>query len=258
MTCLSVSDSSVDLGRREIIRSVSFDLAAGEVVALLGPNGAGKSTLMRALAGVIPYRGSVTYSGQEIAAMSAAERAHAIAFLPQQRLIHWPLSIGDLVLLGRLPHRRFGVAPMPEDRAAANAAMETMQIEALSERPANEVSGGELARALVARAIAQGTDIIIADEPAAGLDPAHQIRLMSAFRSLAKRGHTIFLSLHDIELAARWSDRVILISDGEIAAMGPPGEAVTDSVLAAVYGVTARIGHDETGMTLTTLGLAET
>ena len=135
--------------------------------------------------------------------------------------------------------------------------MESMQVIHLAGRPCTEISGGELARALAARAIAQDTPLIIADEPAAGLDPAHQIRLMSAFRDLARKGRTILLSLHDIELAARWADRVILMDEGRIAAAGKPADAINRATLARTYGITALIGADDCGMTLTPLGLSQ-
>ncbi|MBZ0162906.1 MAG: ABC transporter ATP-binding protein [Notoacmeibacter sp.] len=254
---LNAQSVTVSLSDREIVHDVSLAIAAGEVVALLGPNGAGKSTLMRALAGIIPFAGTLSVDGRPTATMRAGERARAIAYLPQDHVVHWPISIANLVLLGRLPHQRFGQAVSAADRQAALTAMRMMQIEGLADRPATEVSGGELARALAARAIAQDTPVIIADEPAAGLDPAHQIRLMSAFRSLAAEGKAVLLSIHDIELAARWSDRVVMMSDGRIVADGAPGEAISAALLARVYGIKARIGHDECGLTLTPLGLSE-
>ena len=254
---LNAHSVTVSLSGREIVHDVSLAIAAGEVVALLGPNGAGKSTLMRALAGIIPFAGTLEVAGRPTATMRVGERARAIAYLPQDHVVHWPISIENLVLLGRLPHQRFGQAVSAVDRQAALTAMRMMQIGDLADRPATEVSGGELARALAARAIAQDTPVIIADEPASGLDPAHQIRLMSAFRSLAAEGKAVLLSIHDIELAARWSDRIVMMSDGRIVADGAPGEAISAALLARVYGIKARIGHDECGLTLTPLGLSE-
>jgi iron complex transport system ATP-binding protein len=135
--------------------------------------------------------------------------------------------------------------------------MELMQVAELAGRPSTEVSGGELSRALTARAIAQDTPVIVADEPAAGLDPAHQIRLMRAFRDLAAQGKAVLLSIHDIELAARWSDRMVVMNEGRIVADGKPSDAIDANLLARVYGITARIGRDERGLTLTPLGLSE-
>ncbi len=248
---------TVSLSRREIVHGVSLAIGTGEIVSLLGPNGAGKSTLMRALAGVVPYAGSVAIDGRPAEAMRPGERARAIAYLPQEHVVHWPISIENLVLLGRLPYQRFGQAVLHADRQMVLSAMRMMQIDTLSDRPSTEVSGGELARALAARAIAQDTPVIIADEPAAGLDPAHQIRLMSAFRALAAQGKSILMSIHDIELAARWSDRVIIMNDGRIVASGAPGDAISAELLARVYGIKAEIGRNETGLTLTPLGLSE-
>lgn len=257
MILLEASSVNVRLGDIHAVRDASLAVNAGEVVALLGPNGAGKSTLMRAMAGLRSHTGSVRHAGTDLARMDAMTRARSFAWLPQERLAHWPMPVADLVMLGRLPHVAFAHRPGPADFERVEAAMAMMQVDHLRARPADALSGGELARALIARAIAQDTPLIMADEPAAGLDPAHQLRLMGAFRQLANGGRGILVSIHDIELAARWADRIVLMKGGSILADGPASAALTPKTLDDVFGISAHFGHDDCGMTLTPLAVTE-
>jgi iron complex transport system ATP-binding protein len=133
--------------------------------------------------------------------------------------------------------------------------MELLDVTGLADRPATDLSGGEQARVLMARAVAQDTPVLLADEPASGLDPAHQISMMAALRQLAGQGRTVLVSLHDLSLAARWCDRLVLMKHGLIAADGPPDEVMTNTTLRDVYGISARIGHDACGLWLAPLGL---
>lgn len=254
---LDMRDVAVNLSGRQVLGPVSLTLAPGEVVGLLGPNGAGKSTLMRALAGLVDCRGSISGDGADLVSMRADERARRIAYLPQARAIGWPLSVRDLVGLGRIPWRPYGTRPTDADRAICEEAMRLMDVAHLANRPATELSGGEQARVLAARAAAQDTPLLIADEPASGLDPAHQIAMMAAFRTLAARQRSILVSLHDLTLAARWCDRVVVLDGGTIAVEGAPQSVLTPALLRAVYGITAHVAHDEQGLILAPLALAE-
>ena len=172
---LVARDAGVRLSGRIVLDGANLALSPGEVVGLLGPNGAGKSTLMRALAGQVERSGAVLIDGQDIAALAHQERARRIAYLPQARLIGWPLAVEKVVGLGRLPWQAFGRKAGPEDAAIVREAMAVMDVTHLAARPATELSGGEQARVVAARAIAQATPFLLADEPASGLDPAHQI-----------------------------------------------------------------------------------
>jgi iron complex transport system ATP-binding protein len=254
---LSAQDVSVKPGERDVVHAVSLTLKPGQVTGLLGPNGAGKSTLMRALAGQLAHSGSIMLDGEPVAQMQDVARARRIAWLPQSRELSWPLSVENLVALGRLPWHGWRRMRTAADGELCRNAMQLMEVDALAHRPADQLSGGELARVLMARAVAQDTPVLLADEPAAGLDPAHQISMMAAMRQLAGRSRTILVSLHDLSLAARWCDRLVLMKDGRVAADGAPGAVMTKAVLGNVYGINAEIGHDECGMWLAPLGLTQ-
>jgi iron complex transport system ATP-binding protein len=253
---LVLREITVELGDRRVVGPVSLEVRAGEVVGLLGPNGAGKSTLLRALAGLAPYRGSATLDGPEIAAMTDAVRARQIAYLPQARTVGWAITVERMVDLGRLPWRRFGSVATDGDRAIVAQAMRLTDVAALAERTATEISGGEQARALAARAIAQDTPLLLADEPAAGLDPAHQIAMMNAFRSLTMKGKTVFVSLHDLTLAARWCDRLVMLDAGMIVAEGAPVDVLTPDMLRRVFGVEALVTRVSGGLAVAPVGLS--
>jgi iron complex transport system ATP-binding protein len=252
---LELAHIEVSLSGRPVLHGLTMALAPGEVVGLLGPNGAGKSTLMRAVAGLVPAEGRMRLDGQDLAALSPAARARLLAYLPQARTIGWRLCVRDLVGLGRLPWRSFGTRRTAGDEAIVTRALVLMDVAHLADRPATELSGGEQARVLAARAVAQSTPLLLADEPASGLDPAHQMMMMQALRRLAGEGRTILVSLHDLTLAARWCDRLVVLKDGRIAAEGAPDAVMTPGRLAEIYGVTAHIARDEGGLVLAPTGL---
>ncbi len=231
MSLLSLRALSVTLRERQVLESVSLDVGPGELVGLIGPNGAGKTTLMRAALGLIGATGE-----SSLAALSPEARAKAAAWMPQAREIAWPVTVETLVALGRLPHGR---RPGPADRAAVDAALARMALEPFRHRTATRLSGGEQARALIARALAQDTPLLMADEPIAGLDPAHQIATMEVFRDLARDGHGIIVSLHDLGLAARHCTRVVVLAEGRMIAEGPPSEVMTADLLARAFHISA-------------------
>lgn len=243
MTLLFVKNLVVELGLRPVLNGLDFAVRPGEFVGLIGPNGAGKSTLLRSVLGLVPARGEVRLSGEEAAATSARLRATRAAYLAQEREIAWAVPVEMVVALGRSPHRPGLAALTEKDRAAVDAAMRRMDIEAFRNRIATELSGGEKARVLVARALAQDTPLLLADEPTAGLDPAHQIALMRLFSSLAADGKSVVASLHDLGLAARWCSRLILLDKGRIVADGLPSTVLTPENLRAIYGVDAFFGE---------------
>lgn len=252
---LQVTNLSVVLGKRQVLDAISFDIEPGQVIGLLGPNGAGKSTLMRALNGHIAAAGAMQLGEHDLAAIGPAQRARLIAYLPQQRTIGWRLSVRDLVALGRLPWRAFGQRPNARDESAIARAMAMADIAPLADRVATELSGGEQARVLMARAIAQETPLLMADEPASGLDAAHQIMLMQSLKRLAAEGRTVLVSLHDLTLAARWCDQVMLLNEGKLAALGTPETVLSDENLAIIYGVTAHRAQDDQGLVIAPVGL---
>ncbi|QGM20995.1 ATP-binding cassette domain-containing protein [Spiribacter sp. 2438] len=234
MTLLALKQLGVSLGNRSVLEGADLSIGSGELVGLIGPNGIGKTTLMRAALGLLPATG---YSS--LAAMSAAERARTVAWMPQDRTIAWPISVEALVMLGRLPHRPLGLAPASVDRAAVKKALAAVDLEGFEHRRATRLSGGERTRALIARALAQETPLVMADEPTAGLDPAHQISAMEGFAGLARAGGAVLLSIHDLGLAARHCTRLVLLGEGRVMADGPPASVLTTDHLARIFNIEA-------------------
>lgn len=230
---MKLDNLSVRHGGRDVLRHVTLSLSPGEVVGLIGPNGAGKTTLMRASLGLLPSTGAST-----LAALSVRERAKAAAFLPQTRDIAWPVSVRTLVTLGRTPYLAGGRKLSGADVAAVDAALDRLDLLSLADRPATELSGGELARALIARTVAQDAPLIIADEPTAGLDPAQQLNVMRLFQDLAQDGRTVFVALHELPLAARYTSRIVLLHNGSVVADGTPRDVLTNGNLQATFGIT--------------------
>lgn len=248
MTLLSVRDISAGFAAKDVVHKVSFDLAEGEFVGLIGPNGAGKSTLLRAVLRLIPYRGSVLFGADDAARLPAREISRRAAYVPQERDIAWAVPVDMLVGLGRVPHRPAFSAETASDLAVVEHAMTVMDVLHLRHRHATELSGGERARVLIARALAQDTPLLLTDEPTAGLDPAHQIALMETFAGLAGKGRGVLACLHDLWLAARWCSRIIVIDEGQVIADGTPAEVLTSDRLAAVYGIKAHVGEVDGGL----------
>ena len=241
MSLLTLSDFSVSLRDRDVLRDVSLSISEGEFVGLIGPNGSGKTTLMRAALGLIPSTGS-----SSLAAMAEGNRARAAAWMPQAREIAWPVSVENVVMLGRTPHMA-GMRPAAEDQARVDDALTRMELNDMRHRAATHLSGGEQARVLIARALAQDTPLLMADEPIAGLDPAHQISTMQTFADLAKQGKSCLVSLHDLGLAVRHCTRLILLGEGHLMADGPPAKVMTPERLAQVFGITAWYGDTDQG-----------
>ncbi|WP_417719911.1 ABC transporter ATP-binding protein [Salipiger sp.] len=233
MSLLALDTLTVTRGSRPVVDGVSFTVEPGECIGLIGPNGAGKTTLMRAALGLLPHAGS-----SSLARMVPRARARAAAWLPQSREIAWGIDVETLVALGRLPHEsRAGEA----GRAAVDEALARMGLEGFRKRRATELSGGEQARVLIARALAQEAPLLIADEPAAGLDPAAQIATLRVFQRLAAEGHAVLVSLHDLTLAARHCTRLLLLDHGRLVADGPPRAVLTEDNLARTFHLRARI-----------------
>ncbi len=247
---IALEDVNVRLGGREIVRGAQLALDAGRFVALIGPNGAGKTTLVKAIAGLLPATGAVRINGVPIAAMAPATRARTIAYLPQGHHLHWPLTARDVVALGRYPHGLADPARLEGDHArAVHAAMARTDTLAFADQDALTLSGGERARVMLARVMAVEAPILIADEPTAALDPRHQLSVMQSLKAETQCGALILVVTHDIALAARLADEVVLMDGGRIIAHGPPADVLTDARLAESYGVSV-IRHQIDGETL--------
>lgn len=238
---LRVRDLAVDLGRRPVLRGVDLEVRPAELVALTGPNGAGKSTLLRALCGLAPAaRGVVAWEGEPVAAMRPAARARVFAFMPQGREVNQPVQVRRLVELGRLPRLGPLSRPAAADGEAVERAMAAADVLHLADRVSTDLSGGERARVLLARALAVEAPVLLADEPTAGLDPRHALEVMAVFRRLADAGAAVVVSTHDLPLAAEGCDRAVLLAGGRVVADAPPDEALGPERLRDVYGVDPR------------------
>ena len=238
VNALSAETVSVTLGDRQVIDRISASIAPGEFVTVVGANGAGKSTLLKTLAGLIkPQSGRVTIDGALLSDLPARDVARAIAYLPQDRTVHWPMTAERVVALGRLPHRSFAAAETESDRDSIETAMTRMDVMPFAQRPIVALSGGERARVLVARALAQQARYLIADKPTAGLDPAHALHLFAEFARIARDGNAVITASHDLSMGLRYATRVILLSRGACIADGPASAVLKNDLLAQAFGI---------------------
>ena len=238
---LSLQNVSHQLDGKIILDSISLDVHSGERIALIGPNGAGKSTLLRAMAGIRAGDGIIMAKGGALTALSLQDRARHLAFLPQERRIVWGISVEALVGLGRLPHGMDPAHPSAGDQRAIEAAMLGVDVMAWRTRPATQLSMGEQARVLLARAFASEAPVLLADEPIAALDPKHQLGVLAALSRYAEQGRAVIAVLHELSLAYSWATRVILLDHGRIVADGPPAMVMVPSCLEPVFGI--RMSH---------------
>jgi len=241
---LEVEKLKVALGGKRILDGISFQIATPGLIGLIGPNGAGKTTVLRSIAALLPFEGRIALDGTSLDDLSARRRAHLTAYLAQGAQAHWPLPARRLVALGRLPHLDAFRSLSPEDEAAIDEAMRLADVVPFHERNVLTLSGGERARVFLARALAVEAPLLLADEPVASLDPYHQLGIMEVLKAYAAHGRTVIAVLHDLSLAARFCDRLMLLDKGRLHADGRPGEVLTEENLRKVYRVTAHAGGD--------------
>jgi len=231
---LSAQNLAIMRGKRLILSDITASIRPGEVTAICGPNGAGKSTLLMALAGLIaPQSGQVMLGARPLAALHPRARARAIGYLPQGGEAAWDLPVASLAALGRLPHADPGEAAVARALAACDLAH-------LAQRPLSTLSGGERARALLARVLAGEPRWLLADEPLAALDLAHQLALLQTLRTVADAGAGVAIVLHDLGHAMNHADRVVVLQGGHLVADGPPREALAEAMIERVWGVNGR------------------
>lgn len=251
---LQAQGLNFSLDGNPILSDVSLNLRAGEFVGLIGPNGAGKSSLLRILAALANADSGEVFvdsagAMQALAKMAPQKRARLLAYLAQQEKPAWPLTVEHLVGLGRAPWRRPFEKHTDDEQAIARALALTELVE-LKDRAITNLSGGELQRALLARVFAGEPRLIIADEPIAALDPYHQLHIMELLRDHAQNGGTVIAALHDLSLAARYCQRLILLHHGKVVAEGEPVHVLTATSLQTVYGITAHVDCREEGVVI--------
>ena len=234
---LVARDVTVMRGGRNIVDSASLTLNAGELTILAGPNGAGKTTLARAMAGVIAAAGSIHFDGSDVSGMVPRARARAIAYLPQGNEFHWPMSVANIVALGREPHADPFSQTSDSDRAAIKRAMDATELADFSSRTVTTLSGGERARVAIARALATEAAVLVTDEPTTSLDERHQLIVMDLLRRIARQGTAVVAIIHDLTLAMRFADRVVLMDNGRVVANDTPALALTPERIADVFGI---------------------
>ena len=236
---LSIDDVAIRYEARTVLRHVSLDVNAGEVLALIGPNGVGKSTLIRACSGTLkPVQGRVTLGGQDVHRLRVEDRAKLIAVVPQAVRLPESFTVLETVLMGRTPYLGWLGRESEKDRLAVQAALDRTSTFELADRPIGELSGGEQQRVLIARALAQSARMLLLDEPTAQLDLKHQASVLSLVRDLAhSENYAVLIALHDLNLAAQHADRVALLSNGTVAAIGTPEKVLTEENLSPAYGL---------------------
>jgi iron complex transport system ATP-binding protein len=239
---------SVRLGGAEVLHSVSFSVEAGEWLALIGPNGAGKTTALRALCGLVRCTGDVLVDGRDVRTLGRRELARLAAFVPQIPETPPELTVAEYVLLGRTPYLGYFGAEGRADRLAAERALERLELRPFSERFLGSLSGGELQRAVLARAVAQEAPILLLDEPTTALDLGRQQQALELIHSLRDDGLTIVSTMHDLTLAGQYADRLALLDRGVIVAEGTPREVLSSSNVSSYYGANVRVVHDEEGV----------
>ena len=222
-----------------VVKNLSLTAQPGEVLILIGPNGAGKSTLLRAMARMLhPAHGKVLLVGRDLWSISSQDSARQIAFAPQAEKDSWPATVQQMVALGRAPHRGWLLPLAAHDREVINKTLELVEISHLKDRPITDLSGGEQQRVILARVLTQEPSVLILDEPTSHLDLKHQVNILGLVQRLAHREKlSVIISLHDLNLAALYADRLALLSRGELLAVGTPSEVLTSEQLSRVYGV---------------------
>jgi iron complex transport system ATP-binding protein len=241
---LSLRGVGVSIKGARLLEDVDLDLQPGEWVSIVGPNGAGKSTLLRSIAGVLASTGSIEIAGQSTAGLNARARAKLISWVPQSPIVPPGIAVFDYVLLGRTPHLHPLAREGREDRAIVSDVLEELDLVHIAERMVDTLSGGELQRAVIGRALAQQAPIILLDEPTSALDLGHQQEVLALLERLRQSGErSIITTMHDLTLAGAFADRLVMLACGEVAVVGPAVDVLTEEHLLTYYGARVRVSH---------------
>ncbi|MFC7203870.1 heme ABC transporter ATP-binding protein [Haloferax namakaokahaiae] len=248
-TAIDLDDVAVSLGGHDVLDGVSLTIDEGTFVGLIGPNGAGKTTLLRTLNGALsPARGSVTIAGEDVHALSSKATSRVVATVPQTTKVTFDFPVREVVKMGRTPHRGRFDGWSDADERAVESALNRTSVARLADRPITELSGGERQRALIARALAQETPVLLLDEPTASLDINHQVRTLELVTDLVGDGTTAIAAIHDLNLAAHYCDVLVLLSGGRVLSAGDPATVLTESNLRSAFDAEAIVSrHPVTG-----------
>ena len=238
MSDLRVENISLEINGTAILQDITTSFKTGELVGLIGPNGAGKSSLIKTVLGLVDHKsGSISYDNKPVDEMTLRQRAKILSYYAQGARVHWPLTVETIVALGRLPHMNPWSKLSEQDAAIVQKALEETDTSYLKDRAVTTLSGGERARVLLARVLATDAKFLMADEPTASLDPAHQLQIMDILKDQAASAKGVCVVLHDLSLAARYCDRLILLHEGHLVADGSPDEVLSDERLNQVFGI---------------------
>jgi iron complex transport system ATP-binding protein len=241
----------VAYGDDEVVRALSLDVAPGSWACLIGPNGAGKSSVLRALAGLVPHRGRAEVGGHDVGSGSPRRLARLAAFVPQQPELPPDMEASDYVLLGRTAFIRWFRTETPHDRRVAATMLERLDLAAFAHRPLGTLSGGELQRLVLARALAQEAPVLLLDEPTSALDVGHQLQVLELVDRLRREhGLTVLSAMHDLTLAGQFAERLVLLQRGAVVATGSPSEVLTESAIAEHYGARVQVLTGPEGATV--------
>ena len=245
---IETRDLWVRFGAVAAVRGLSFRAEPGGWTALIGPNGAGKTSALRALAGLAAYEGEVLHDGRDVRRLGRRAVARLVAFVPQKPETPPALTVAEYVLLGRTPHIPYLGGESRHDREAAASALQRLELEGFAERPLGSLSGGELQRAVLARALAQEAPVLLLDEPTTALDLGRQQLVLELVDALRSDGLTVVTTMHDLTLAGQYAERLILLDEGSVVAEGAAAEVLSASNVAAHYGANVRVVEDDAGV----------
>jgi iron complex transport system ATP-binding protein len=227
---------SAGYGHTEVLRDISLKIGPGELIVLAGPNGGGKTTLLKTMGGILkPLSGRVLLEGRDLRTLGRRERSRSLAFLFQGQAPAWSFTVRELVSQGRFPHLGWFGSEEVRDRSAVDAALISAGLTGLETRPVSSLSGGEAQRVLIARAIAQEAKLFLLDEPVNNLDPRYQVTVMNLIKTMVDQGKSALVSLHDLNLASLYADRMILLSRGQPPVQGKPGEVLRRDLLREIF-----------------------
>jgi iron complex transport system ATP-binding protein len=246
MKLLEATGLSVKFGNKTILNNINFCMNEGEFIGLIGPNGSGKTTLLRTLSGILPENAKkIKILGRSLSDCNRKQLAQKLAYLPQGNESYWSITVESLVMLGRLPHRKPWQGPSDLDKKIVQQVLQDCDVSQFANSTVDTLSGGERARVFLSRALAVQPQLLLVDEPIAGLDPGHQLEVMQKFRQFSELGMGIVCVIHDLTLAARYCHKLIMLGEQKIISQGQPDQVLSSENLARCFNIRAHVGEVE-------------